>query len=230
MSELPIEAVAERFAAARERIAAAGGDPERVRVIAMTKTFGPWAAAAALAVGLTDLGVNRAQELVATDRALKHRDEPSGEEPWTWHFLGPVQRNKVASLAPLVDLWQAVDRIEVGEAIAGRAPGARVLVQVRVVDDPNRPGCPPAETAALVDALRGHGLSVEGLMAVAPIGLEPARAAFRTVAAMARDLGLEELSMGMTEDLEVAVEEGSTMVRLGRALFGPRPGAGEVRR
>jgi uncharacterized pyridoxal phosphate-containing UPF0001 family protein len=123
-------------------------------------------------------------------------------------------------------LWEAVDRPAAGEAIARRHPGALVLVQVKVGDEPTKHGCPPAETPDLVARLRRLELDVRGLMAVAPAGEpESARPGFRRLAAMARDLGLGELSMGMTADLEVAVQEGATIVRIGRALFGPRPDA-----
>ena len=136
-----------------------------------------------------------------------------------------MQRNKVAALAPHVHLWQAVDRPAAGEAIARRQPGARVLVQVNVTGEPAKPGCPPADAPALVARLRGLTSTSRGLMAVGPAG-DPklARPGFRRLATLARQLGLAELSMGMSDDLEVAVQEGATMVRIGRALFGPRPG------
>jgi uncharacterized pyridoxal phosphate-containing UPF0001 family protein len=111
-----------------------------------------------------------------------------------------------------------------GEAIAGRSPGASVLVEVEVSGLAGRNGCPPEAVAGLVRSLRSCALDVRGLMVVAPPGpAEVARAAFRTTARLAADLGLTELSMGMTNDLEVALEEGATMVRVGRALFGARP-------
>src|SRR5204863_337706 len=98
---------------------------------------------AALDAGATDLGENRAQELLAKAPELKSRP--------TWHFIGRLQRNKVASLAPLVDLWQSVDRLELGQAIAGRAPGAAVLAEVNVADDPAKAGVAPDDAPALVD-------------------------------------------------------------------------------
>jgi hypothetical protein len=141
-----------------------------------------------------------------------------------WHYLGAIQRNKVARLAPLVSCWQAVGRIEEGRAIARRHPGARVLVQVDVAGLPGRGGVPPSEVTGLVTALRGEELDVAGLMAVGlPGPPEGARPGFRTLRRLADDLDLPVRSMGMTDDLEVAVSEGSTMVRLGRALFGDRP-------
>jgi len=221
------------LAGARERIERAGRDPDTVRVVAVTKGFGPEAVHAALAAGLADVGENYAQELVAKAGTVG-ADAGAGTGTGTvprWHFLGAVQRNKVSRLAPVVSLWQAVDRIEAGRAIARRAPGAAVLVEVDLTAVPGRPGCPPASVPALVDALRGEGLDVRGLMAVGPPGPpERSRAGFRLVADLSVRLGLPERSMGMTDDLEVAVAEGATMVRLGRALFGPRPARADLRR
>lgn len=220
--------VADRLAHVRERIAAAGRTPEDVTVVAVTKGFGVDALDAAKAAGLDDLGENYAQELV------EKGNEHDGRR---WHFLGHIQRNKVKAIASIVHLWQGVDRVAAGEEIAKRAPGARVLVQVRLSDDdrgPNvaaRNGCRPDDVPALVERLDSLGLDVRGLMAVGPPGPpELARAGFRSVSAMADRLGLAERSMGMTDDLDVAVEEGSTMVRVGRGLFGARPVATTMRR
>ena len=127
----------------------------------------------------------------------------------------------MAGLAPLVDLWHSVDRIELGEAIAGRAPGAAVLAEVNVAGDPAKAGVDTADAARLVDGLRSAGLSVGGLMTIPAIGQDP-RPAFARLAALADRLGLAELSMGMSDDFEIAVEEGATIVRVGRAIFGPR--------
>lgn len=215
--------VAERFAAIQERIRACGGDPDAVTVVAVTKGQPDGVVAAAVSAGLFDLGENYAQPLVGRAAAA-----PSGVR---WHFLGPVQRNKVPALAGVVHRWHAVDRIEAGTAIARRAPGAQVMVQVNVTGDPGRPGCRPDATASLVDYLATAGLDVRGLMTVGPAGPpELARPVFRTVASMARALGLAEVSMGMSADLEVAVQEGSTMVRVGSFLFGPRPQPLQARR
>jgi len=207
-------AVVERLEQVRGRIAAAGGDPDAITLVAMTKGFGPDAVRAALAAGLDRIGENRAQELRAKAAEI------DGAQ---WHFLGRIQRNKVRGLAPLIVLWQSVDRAEVGEEIARRAPGASVLVQVNVSGEPQKGGCAPADTPGLVDRLRTLGLDVQGLMAIGPTGPpEAAREPFRALAAQARTLDLDHLSMGMTEDLEVAVQEGATMIRVGRGLFGPR--------
>lgn len=207
-------------AAARRRIAAAGGDLEKVAILAVTKGFGVEAVRAALAAGLAHVGENYGGELL--DKAAQLRDD---ERP-AWHYIGNVQRRKVRALAPLVSVWESVARLVEGEEIARRAPGATVLVEVEATGLPGRQGVAAPDAPALVAALQGLDLSVRGLMTVAaPGGGDAARHAFRLVARLADDLGLPERSMGMSGDLEEAVAEGSTTVRLGTALFGPRPAA-----
>jgi pyridoxal phosphate enzyme (YggS family) len=219
------DAVARRLAEVRGRIEAAGGDPARVTVVAVTKGFGPDAVVAAGEAGIGDIGENYAQELAAKAAAVG-----GGVR---WHFLGHLQRNKVRRIAHLVHLWQSVDRLEAGEEIARRSAAAGVLVQVNVTGEASKAGCGFEEVPALVARLRGLGLQVRGLMAVGPTprpggaragaaAAEEARPGFRRLVAMADALDLPERSMGMTDDLEVAVTEGSTMVRIGRALFGTR--------
>lgn len=211
-----LEEVRSRLEAVRARIAVAGGDLERVRIVAVTKGFDVHAAEVVRAAGVLDLGENYADELLGKARALGG----------SWHYLGAVQRNKVRRLAPVVGLWQSVDRAEEGVAIARAAPGARVLVEVDTTGAPGRGGVAPDEVEPLVDALRGYGLDVAGLMTVAPAGGASdgrVAAAFARVASLVAELGLAEASMGMSDDLDVAVANGSTMVRVGRALLGPRP-------
>jgi uncharacterized pyridoxal phosphate-containing UPF0001 family protein len=206
--------VAARLAAVRARISRAGGDPDRVRVLAVTKGFGPEAVAAARAAGLTDIGENYAAEL---------EGKAPGPPGTQWHFLGAVQRNKVGALAPLVDVWQGVARFVEGERIARFAPGARVLIQVDYTGLPGRNGCAPEDAPALAEALLGLELHLQGLMTVAPPDPSAADAAFGSLRRLADELDLPERSMGMSADLEAAVAAGSTMVRVGRALFGERP-------
>ena len=214
------ESVAEALAAVRRRIASVTDRPEAVRVVAVTKGHGVEAVGSALAAGLPDVGENYADELLAKDALL-----PAGT-PRRWHFLGALQRNKVPDLAPLVAVWQSVDRVEEARRIASFRPGAVVMVEVALAPGPGRGGVPGPAAAGLVDEARSLGLDVAGLMAIGPPGPpEGAREGFRWLAGEARRLGLAEVSMGMSGDLEVAVQEGSTMVRVGTALFGPRPGA-----
>ena len=189
-------------------------------MVAVTKGFGPDAVVAAHAAGLSDVGENYAQELVAKAAAVPDRLPPGATV--RWHYLGAVQRNKVPALAPVVDRWDSVARLTEGQAIARRRPGAEVLVELDLSGAAGRNGCRPADAPELVAALSDLGLDVRGLMAVAPLD-GPARPAFEAVRELADRLGLPERSMGMTADLDDAVRAGSTMVRVGRALFGDRP-------
>jgi uncharacterized pyridoxal phosphate-containing UPF0001 family protein len=207
-----------RWETLRARIAAVGRDPATVSVIAVTKGFEAEVGRTAATCGLVDLGENYAKELLAKAEAA---------EGWPvaprWHFIGAIQRNKVRALAARVHLWHTVARAVEGQEIARWAPGARVLVQVDLVGRAGRNGCRPDEAGSLVATLTGVGLEVRGLMTVGPEGpSESARPVFGRLAGLARDLGLPELSMGMTADLEMAVEEGATMIRVGEGLFGPR--------
>jgi PLP dependent protein len=198
----------------RDRIARAGGD-RRVTIVAVTKGFGSDAIDAARAAGLTEIGENYAQDVVAK------RDALAGLH---LHFIGRLQKNKVRAIAPLVACWQSVDRLALGEEIARRAPGARVLVQVNVSEEASKGGCPPGDASDLVERLRALGLEVAGLMTVGRTGPpSEARPGFAVLRALADRLGLVERSMGMSDDLEIAVAEGATIVRVGSALFGARP-------
>jgi pyridoxal phosphate enzyme (YggS family) len=207
--------VAESLQRVRDRIFAAGGGTDVV-VLPVTKGFGPEAIEAALAAGCTAIGENYAQELLAK------RDAAAKAEV---HLIGQLQTNKVRQIAGLVDVYETVDRERLVLEIARRHPGARVLIQVDTTGEPGKGGCPLPDVDALVAVVRGAGLDLRGLMTVGPTnaGPEAARAGFRAVRAAVDRIGLAVCSMGMTDDVEVAVQEGSTQVRVGTALFGPRP-------
>ena len=209
--------VADAVASVRARIdaaaARAGRDPREVTLVAATKTVDADRVRAVIAAGVTDVGENRAQEL------LEKAPTVDGAR---WHFVGSLQRNKVRALAPWIACWQTIDRGALGVEVARRAPGAHVLVEVNIAGEPQKGGCAPADAPALVDTLRTQGLQVGGLMTMPPAAGDP-RPWFAALRELAARLGLSELSMGMTGDFEVAVEEGATMVRVGRALFGERP-------
>ena len=219
-----VEQVAERLAGVRGLIEEAGRDPASVRIVAVTKGHGPEACAAALANGLVDLGESYAPELLA--KAADARLAGA-----RWHFVGALQTRRIRTVAGLVHLWQSVDRPKVAEEVARRAPGARVLVQVALSDEPGKAGCPPGEVPALLASATRGGLVVQGLMGVGPTigGPEAARPGFRRLRTMADELGLGTVSMGMSGDVPVALAEGATTLRIGTALFGPRPSRAAVR-
>jgi len=211
------EQVAERLALVRERIRRAGGID--VAVLPVTKTHPIDRCWAAHLAGCTAVGENYAQEVVA-----KFHDQPL---PFGVHFIGQLQRNKVRLLAPIVSVYETVDRVSLVRELAARVPGAKVLVQVAALHEPGKGGCALADAPALVELGQSAGLQVLGLMTVGPTsgGPEAARAGFRAVRSLLDRLGLSLCSMGMTGDLEIAVQEGSTQVRVGSALFGERPPA-----
>jgi len=197
MTAIDPERVADRARALRSRLDRAGG--EDVRVVAVTKTFPAAAIDAAVAAGIADIGENYAQECVA--KLAEINTEPT-----------------------VVDVWQTVDRIELGREIAKRAAGATVMVQVDISGEDTKGGCTPGDTPGLVAEPVDLGLEVCALMGVALFGEpEEARPGFALLRSLVDRLGLEECSMGMTADLEVAVGEGATIVRIGRDLFGERP-------
>lgn len=212
------ETVTARLEIVRERIAAAGGSG--VRVLAVTKGFGPQAIRDAVASGCADVGENYAQEVLGKRDVLAELDGSVRV-----HFIGRLQSNKVRQLAPIVHRYSSVDRDSLIDEIARRAPGSRILVQVDTTASPGKGGCAPETVPVLVERALAAGLLVDGLMTVGPTegGPEAARPGFRLVRSIVDELGLEVCSMGMTADLEVAVAEGSTEIRVGTALFGDRP-------
>ena len=227
--------LAQRLAAVRERIDAAalrtGRDGADVLLVAVSKEVAAARVADAVRAGQTDFGENRAQELT---RKLSELGDGL-----SWHFLGRLQRNKVADVVGAVTLLHSVDRLELAEAVARRARALgvvqRVLVQVNVGRDPHKAGVDPVEAPRLVAQLHElDGLRCEGLMTVPPADRDPQPdfAALRTIGSSLRERfpGMVHLSMGMSGDFEAAVEEGATIVRLGQALFGPRPPAPAERR
>jgi pyridoxal phosphate enzyme (YggS family) len=215
--------VAANLAAVRARIAAAaaraGRAPAAVCLIAVAKTKPAALVRAALAAGATDIGENYVQEAVAKRAEVA--------EPARWHLIGHLQRNKVVKALETFDCIHTVDRAELGAALARQAglrgAPARVLVEVNVGGEASKRGVAPRHLPALLAALRDPHLAVSGLMTVPPPGEPDAtRPFFRQLRALAEAAGLAELSMGMTDDFEVAIEEGATMVRVGRAIFGAR--------
>lgn len=206
--------------AVRERIADAGGDPEAIRIVTVTKGRSSDVARAALLAGLSDLGENYAQELATKARAL-----PGAH----WHFIGNLQANKVRRLAAHVRLWQSVDRSRLLTEIARHSPGAEILVQVAERAVPGRGGAESALARRLVAEAVDMGLRPVGLMSMAlPGPPTEVRSQFRLVRSLADELGLPIRSMGISEDFPLAVAEGANLLRLGRILLGDRPPAGRT--
>jgi pyridoxal phosphate enzyme (YggS family) len=214
------EQIAERLSEVHQRIEAAGGQIEgsdRVQIVAVTKTFPIQLVRAAFAAGLRDLGENYAQELQGKAPEVEDLDDVR------WHFIGGLQTNKVRKVAPYVSLWQTVDRTGLALELSKRVPGAEVLIQVNTTGEPQKSGVEPGEVSKLVSLANDLGLLVSGLMTVGPTSAEvDPRPGFATCRSLADGLGLKVVSMGMTGDYELAIAEGSTMVRIGSALFGHR--------
>ena len=225
---MPFQHLAERVAEIRARIdaaAARGGHGQLVTIVAVTKSHTPDAALAAWEAGLRDVGENRVQEALAKMDAVA--------VPIRWHLIGHLQRNKVKAL-PKFELVHSLDSVRLADAVAelGDRIGdpVEVLVQVNSSGESTKGGYPPGELPREADRLAGlTGLRVRGVMTIAPLdaGDQVLRSVFagaRTAREVLAAAGhaATELSMGMSGDYEVAVEEGATLVRLGTILFGAR--------
>lgn len=213
-----IAAVRRRIADAAERV---GRDPAGVRLVAISKTYPPAAVLAAWAAGQRDFGENRVQEAETKVPAVAE----AGAQP-VWHLVGHLQTNKIRTALGLFAMIHSVDSLHLAEALSRRATTAvAALVEVNVAAEASKSGFALDEVAAAVAAMRRlPRLDVRGLMTVAPPVAQPeeVRPIFRALADLARRLALPELSMGMSGDFAVAVEEGATLVRIGTAIFGAR--------
>ena len=214
--------VLERLARVSARIAATGRNPDEVAIVAVTKGFGVEVCREALAAGLHVLGENRVQEALPKIEAIDGAH---------WHLIGHLQTNKVKQAAGRFALIQTVDSARLAEAIAGHAPGQAVLVEVNIARESQKSGVTPDEALDLIKTVAGL-LDLQGLMGMGPSSGDPTPAfnELRTLHDEAEQRvgrGLPVLSMGMSGDFEAALAAGSTMLRLGQALFGPRasPGA-----
>ena len=221
--ERNLEEVRARIAGAAR---GAGRDPSEVTLVAVGKTFGLDALVAAIEAGATDLGENRAQEFRDKFAALGPRVR--------WHFVGHLQTNKVRNVVGNAALIHSLDRPALAEAVARRARTLGivqdVLIEVNLGGERSKHGVEPGRALDLaVSAAELQGVSVRGLMAIPPMDPDPeaARPHFRKLSEMSAQLterlpDARDLSMGMSHDLEVAVQEGATIVRVGEAIFGPR--------
>ncbi|MDO8614739.1 MAG: YggS family pyridoxal phosphate-dependent enzyme [Dehalococcoidia bacterium] len=216
--------IAERAEHVRLLTAAAcrrcGRSPEDVTIVAITKGFPPAAIQQAVSAGFRHLGENRVQEAQAKRPALA--DLPGV----TWHMVGHLQSNKVKTALELFDIIHSVDSLHLAEAISRRAlREAPVFLEVNVGGEVTKHGFTLAELPQRYESIaRLPKMDVRGLMTVAPLAPHPdgVRPVFRRLREAAAALGLRELSMGMSDDFEAAVEEGATHLRIGRAIFGER--------
>jgi pyridoxal phosphate enzyme (YggS family) len=217
-------AILENVTAVRRRIAEAcarsGRDPREVTLVAVTKVFPADYIEQAIAAGIIDVGENRVQEA--------REKKPLVRGSARWHLIGHLQSNKAKDAVRLFDVIQTVDSIELAQKIgrAAEAAGKRqeIYLQVNIGNEEQKSGAERADLPALVAALRGiEALDLRGLMAIPPVGApEETRPYFRELRTLRDGVGVEQLSMGMSEDFEVAIEEGATLVRVGRAIFGSR--------
>ncbi len=205
----------------RIHIAAArsGRSGEAVRLIAVTKTVSPEKIRQAAGLGIRHIGENRLQEALPKRDLLRDLD-------LTWHFIGHLQTNKARKVIENFDWIQSVDRFDLAERLdqqaARRIP---VLIEVKLHDEPSKSGMPAAQLSDFLPRITGlKNLDVRGFMAVPPYSdlPEDSRPYFRRLRELAALFGLPELSMGMSHDFEIAIEEGATMVRVGTAIFGAR--------
>ncbi len=217
--------IAENLASVRQRIDAAcqraGRSTGDVTLVGVSKGASARAVAEACAAGLTDVGENRVQEAVVKIEAvstLSHQPR--------WHLIGHLQTNKAKTATRLFDILHSVDSLRLAQALSRRASKILpVLLEVNVAQDAAKFGFAPEEvTSALAAIAALPNLDVRGLMTIAPLTDDPetSRPVFRRLRELRDALNLADLSMGMTGDFEVAIEEGATMIRVGRAIFGPR--------
>ena len=209
--------VLERLARVSARIAATGRNPDEVAIVAVTKGFGVEVCREAMAAGLHVLGENRVQEALPKMQAM------DGAQ---WHLIGHLQTNKVKQSAGRFALIQTVDSVRLAEAIARHTPGQAVLVEVNIAREPQKSGVSADQALELIKTVSTL-LDLQGLMGMGPSTGDP-RPAFDELRSLHDEAeqhvgkGLPVLSMGMSGDFEAALAAGSTMLRLGQALFGPR--------
>jgi pyridoxal phosphate enzyme (YggS family) len=195
--------------------------PGEITLVVVTKEVGVSAIRAAFDCGMRDFGENRVQE--AEDKIAQLSDL---KPDVTWHMVGHLQGNKARTAVELFDIIHSVDSIKLAEILSRRTEKAfPILLQVNVLGEATKSGFSVGEVATAVEEIKQlPNLKVMGLMTIAPLVSEPeeVRPVFRKLRELRDSLGLEHLSMGMTDDFEVAVEEGATMLRIGRAIFGDR--------
>jgi hypothetical protein len=228
-----MSAISERLQAVRQRIAqaarAAGRDPDDIRLIAVSKTFPAQAIQAARAAGQHAFGESYLQE-------AEQKIAQLSDLPIEWHYIGPIQSNKAAAIARLFGWVHSVDRLKIAQRLSAARPDSlaplQVCLQVNVGGEETKSGVPPESAPALAQAIAAlPRVRLRGLMTIPrPVAdVASQRAQFRVLRELRERLAragldLDTLSMGMSDDLEAAIAEGATLVRVGRAIFGDRPG------
>ena len=216
--ERNVQKVRARIDRACEKV---GRSPEEVTLVAVTKTAAPPAIRAAFQAGITHFGENRVQE---AESKLEQLSDMRAHV--TWHMIGHLQTNKAKKAVEIFDIIQSVDSLRLAEALSQRLERKLpILIEVNVSGEATKSGYAPAEVPQALTEIRSlPNTAIKGLMTIAPLVSDPeeVRPVFRRLRELRDSLGLDGLSMGMTDDFEVAIEEGATMVRIGRAIFGER--------
>lgn len=227
-----MDTIADNVARLRDRVGAAlsraGRAADAVTVVAVTKTFPAALVREVIRAGIADIGENRVQEMVSKAAGV--------DLPCRWHLVGPLQRNKAAKAVEVAHLLHAIDGVRIAQTVdrvAGeRGQRARVLLEVNTSGEASKHGVGPGDAPAVADELaRLENVDWLGLMTIGPVGIDPVetRACFRSLASLRADLRartglpLPHLSMGMSGDYEIAIEEGATLIRVGRVITGDRP-------
>ena len=185
-------------------------------LLPVTKGFGVREVQAMLEVGLTKIGESYAQEIL-------EKTEMITDDRIAWHMIGRVQRNKVQKLSETVDLWHSVDRKELITEIAKHKKNSEILIQVDMNDRSQQGGCSPENVPDLIEFASDKGLNVKGLMTIGvDRDINATRNIFAEMAKLSEKMGIKEISMGMSNDLEIAIDYGATILRIGRSIFGER--------
>ena len=186
-------------------------------LLPVTKGFGTREVQAMLEVGLTKIGESYAQEILEKRKMIT-------DNRIAWHMIGRVQRNKVRKLSETVDLWHSVDRKELITEISKYQKNSKILIQVSLNDRHKQGGCSPENVPDLIEFASDKGINVEGLMTIGvDQDIDATKNVFAELGKLSEKMGLKEISMGMSNDFEIAIDYGATILRVGRSIFGERP-------
>ena len=209
-----IEEVKERAQELAETVKTKSGG--NAILLPVTKGFGVGEVQAMLEVGLTKVGESYAQEILEKAKSIT-------DDRLDWHMIGRIQRNKVRKLSETVDLWHSVDREELIAEISKHKSDSKILIQVDMNDRHEQGGCSPENVPNLIEFASDKGVKVEGLMTIGvDHDIEATKNIFAELAKLSKKMGLKEISMGMSNDFEIAIDYGATILRVGRSIFGER--------